>query len=60
MSGMFETEETTSEGVQAAPVERTEATTVDPNESNIARVMERLNIDREAAIQKLKDNNRWN
>lgn len=58
--GMFETEETTSEGVQAAPVERTEATTVDPNESNIARVMERLNIDREAAIQKLKDNNRWN
>lgn len=58
--GMFETEETTSEGVEAAPIERTEVTAVDPNESNIARVMERLNIDREAAIQKLKDNNRWN
>tara|TARA_X000001382_G_scaffold130633_1_gene126218 strand:- start:448 stop:2127 length:1680 start_codon:yes stop_codon:yes gene_type:complete len=32
---------------------------VDANESNIVLVMSKLNIDREEAIQKLKDNNRW-
>ena len=34
--------------------------TVDANESNIVKVMDRLNVDREEAIQKLKDANRWN
>lgn len=32
---------------------------VDANESNIVLVMSKLNVDREEAIQKLKDNNRW-
>jgi hypothetical protein len=34
--------------------------TVDANESNVVKVMEKLNISREEAIQKLKDANRWN
>ena len=34
--------------------------TIDANESNIVKVMDRLNVDREEAIQKLKDANRWN
>ena len=34
--------------------------TIDANESNIVKVMDRLNVDRETAIQKLKDANRWN